>query len=119
MGTTLTLNSVARLMTYAWSGSNSFTASTLNPSIENVTAAANGTYTLTVTNANGCSASASNVSSNQCFASPKSKFGFSKMCGYDLDFECKPNVSLNGYYQQIPTLGTSHVYVQQKIQVLK
>jgi gliding motility-associated-like protein len=40
--------------TYSWSGPNSFTSAAQNPSIPNVTAAAAGTYTLTVTGANGC-----------------------------------------------------------------
>ena len=40
--------------TYAWSGPNGFTSSTQNPSIPNVSTAASGTYTLTVTSAPGC-----------------------------------------------------------------
>ena len=41
--------------TYSWTGPNSFTASTANPSIVNVSSADAGTYTVTVTVA-GCSA---------------------------------------------------------------
>jgi len=45
------------MTTYAWAGPNSFTSSIQAPSISNVTTTAGGTYTLTVTNANGCTAS--------------------------------------------------------------
>ena len=44
--------------TYSWTGANGFTASNQNPSISNVTTAASGTYTATVTDINGCSATA-------------------------------------------------------------
>jgi hypothetical protein len=40
--------------TYAWTGPNSFTSSAQNPSIENATTLATGTYTISVTNASGC-----------------------------------------------------------------
>ncbi|MCP9764303.1 beta strand repeat-containing protein, partial [Lacihabitans soyangensis] len=56
--TTLSFNSASGMSTYAWTGPNSFIANTQNPSITNVTTAANGTYTLTVTDANGCTTSA-------------------------------------------------------------
>jgi hypothetical protein len=59
VGGTLTFGSAAEMTNYAWTGPNSFTASTQNPSISNVTLAASGTYTVTVTSANGCTASAS------------------------------------------------------------
>ncbi|MCO5258527.1 MAG: gliding motility-associated C-terminal domain-containing protein [Crocinitomicaceae bacterium] len=39
---------------YSWSGPNGFTSTSQNPSISSVTAAAAGTYTLTVTDAGGC-----------------------------------------------------------------
>ncbi|SOE23843.1 hypothetical protein SAMN06298216_4221 [Spirosomataceae bacterium TFI 002] len=39
---------------YAWSGPNSFTASTANPNISNVTTVASGTYSVIVTSAAGC-----------------------------------------------------------------
>lgn len=39
---------------YAWAGPNGFTSMVQNPSISNVTVAANGTYTVTVTDAQGC-----------------------------------------------------------------
>src|SRR5208282_1406964 len=46
-------------VTYSWTGPNSFTASTQNPSITNALAAASGAYTVTVTDTNGCTASSS------------------------------------------------------------
>lgn len=45
------------MASYSWSGPNGFTSTVQNPTITGVTAAAAGTYTLTVTNAAGCSAS--------------------------------------------------------------
>ncbi|MDI1316154.1 GEVED domain-containing protein, partial [Flavobacterium sp.] len=41
---------------YAWSGPNGFSATVQNPSITNAQLAATGTYTLVLTNGNGCSA---------------------------------------------------------------
>jgi CHRD domain/Bacterial Ig domain/Ig-like domain CHU_C associated/PKD-like domain len=40
--------------TYAWTGPNSFTSSAQNPTIPNATTLATGTYTISVTNTNGC-----------------------------------------------------------------
>ncbi len=59
-GNTLSLtgSSTTPGATYAWSGPNSFTSSTQNPSIANATTAATGTYTLTVTGTNSCTANA-------------------------------------------------------------
>jgi hypothetical protein len=56
-GTTLNLTSTGG-GTYSWSGPNSFSSTLQNPAISNVTAAAGGIYTVSVTGANGCSASA-------------------------------------------------------------
>ncbi len=44
---------------YAWTGPNGFTSALANPVIHQATAAANGTYELTVTSVNGCTAAAS------------------------------------------------------------
>src|SRR5665213_1973634 len=43
---------------YSWTGPNSFTSLTQNPSIPNVTSSAAGAYTVTVKDANGCTAPA-------------------------------------------------------------
>jgi SdrD B-like domain/SprB repeat len=40
--------------TYSWAGPNAFTSTAASPSIANVTAAADGTYTVTVTDASSC-----------------------------------------------------------------
>jgi hypothetical protein len=60
VGETLNLNANATggtpPLTYSWAGPNSFTSTAAAPSIANVTAAATGTYTVTITNA-ACSAS--------------------------------------------------------------
>ena len=44
--------------TYAWTGANSFSSTLQNPSISSATTLASGTYQVTVTNANGCTATA-------------------------------------------------------------
>ncbi|NCI47602.1 beta strand repeat-containing protein, partial [Sediminibacterium soli] len=52
--------------TYTWSGPNSFAATTQNASITNVTMAASGTYTYTITDSKGCSQTiTANVTVNQ------------------------------------------------------
>lgn len=48
-------------VTYSWTGPNSFTSSTQNPSISSVTTAAGGTYNVTATNAAGCPSITSGV----------------------------------------------------------
>ncbi|MBO4615281.1 MAG: PKD domain-containing protein [Bacteroidales bacterium] len=59
-GQTITLQTTAT-GTYAWSGPNGFTSTLQNPTIENATLANAGTYTLVVSNANGCNAEASTI----------------------------------------------------------
>ena len=54
VGGTLNLTSSGGV-TYAWAGSDSFTSAVQNPSISNVTSLKSGTYTVTITNANACS----------------------------------------------------------------
>jgi hypothetical protein len=57
VGQTLNLTSSGGT-SYSWSGPNSFSSAIQNPTISSVTTAAGGVYTVTVTNANGCSATA-------------------------------------------------------------
>jgi gliding motility-associated-like protein len=73
-GNTLTLNAnttTAGSITYTWSGPNSFTSTTQNPSIPNATAAATGTYSVTAT-LNSCVsvAGTTNVTVYQTPAAP-------------------------------------------------
>ena len=56
-GSTLNLTSSGG-STYSWTGPNSFLSAVQNPSITNVTTAASGTYTVTVTDNKGCPATA-------------------------------------------------------------
>ncbi|MCZ2444189.1 MAG: gliding motility-associated C-terminal domain-containing protein, partial [Flavobacteriales bacterium] len=58
VGATLNLNSGGGTG-YSWIGPNAFTGNTQNPSITNVTAANGGVYTVTVTDVNSCTATAS------------------------------------------------------------
>ncbi|MES2371664.1 MAG: PKD-like domain-containing protein, partial [Bacteroidota bacterium] len=52
--------------TYNWSGPNSFSSTSQNPSIANATAAASGSYSFTVTDSKSCTATAtSNITVNQ------------------------------------------------------
>lgn len=56
-GQTLSLSSSGGV-TYAWSGPNGFSSTQQNPSVTGTTVASSGTYTVTVTNASGCSSTA-------------------------------------------------------------
>jgi gliding motility-associated-like protein len=57
VGQTINLNAGGGV-SYSWTGPNAFTNSTQNPSISNAQVANAGTYTVTVTDANNCSATA-------------------------------------------------------------
>ncbi|MEA5461780.1 right-handed parallel beta-helix repeat-containing protein [Arcicella sp. LKC2W] len=56
-GTSLNLSSDGGV-SYAWTGANSFSSTLQNPSISSATTLASGTYQVTVTNSNGCTATA-------------------------------------------------------------
>jgi CHRD domain/Ig-like domain CHU_C associated/Calx-beta domain len=57
VGNTLTLSSTVAT-SYLWTGPNSFSGTTQNPSVSNVSIVAGGTYTLRVTNVSGCTGTA-------------------------------------------------------------
>ncbi|MCZ2442343.1 MAG: gliding motility-associated C-terminal domain-containing protein [Flavobacteriales bacterium] len=56
-GSTLTLSTSGGTV-YSWIGPGGFSSSSQNPNIPNASSANNGTYTVTVTNASGCTGSA-------------------------------------------------------------
>ncbi len=69
-GNTLSLTaSTIAGATYAWTGPNSFTSSVQNPTITNVTTAANGTYSVTAT-VPGCPASAAGTTTVTILQTP-------------------------------------------------
>lgn len=53
-GDTLQLNTIEGAETYLWNGPNSFASASQNPSVLNFNDAAIGSYSLTISNANGC-----------------------------------------------------------------
>ena len=86
IGTTLAFNSVAGMITYAWTGPNSFSSGIQSPSIIGVTSAASGTYSLTVTNSNGCSASATTAVTINTLPLPNPSSDSPKCVGTTLAF---------------------------------
>ncbi|GIV40886.1 MAG: hypothetical protein KatS3mg034_0196 [Vicingaceae bacterium] len=117
-GQTLNLNAAAGMTSYSWSGPNGFSANSQNPSIPNASTAASGTYTVTVTDANGCSNTASiNVLVNASLSlTPSSN---SPICqGQTLNLSVSPNglvsyswTGPNGYSsnQQNPTINNATI----------
>lgn len=59
INSTIALDATAGGIAYAWSGPNNYTATTQSPTIPNTTLGMTGTYSVTVTFAAGCSATAS------------------------------------------------------------
>lgn len=53
-GSTLNLTSTNGMTVYSWTGPNGFNSNQQNPAVASITAADAGTYTVTVTDANGC-----------------------------------------------------------------
>src|SRR4030067_872021 len=70
-GQTLSLTASSTGTTYFWSGPNSFTSTSQNPTIAGVTTASSGTYSVTATN-NGCTSAAgtTSVTVNQIPSAP-------------------------------------------------
>jgi hypothetical protein len=60
-GQAINLTATDGFSAYAWSGPNSFSNATQNPSISNAQAINAGTYTVTVTDGNGCQTTSSTV----------------------------------------------------------
>lgn len=64
-GSNLSLNAAASggtgSLSFSWSGPNSFTAAVASPAISGAATTATGTYSVTITDANGCVATGSNV----------------------------------------------------------
>lgn len=85
-GATLNLSALGGVE-FAWSGPNSFTSAVQNPSIPSFNATMAGTYTVVVTDANGCSATANTVVNNCMGVAPV--LGLTDPCnctnGLDLD----------------------------------
>ncbi len=59
VGSAINLTSTAGGSSYSWTGPNGFTSSVQNPTISSATTAMSGLYTVTMTNASGCSNSSS------------------------------------------------------------
>ncbi len=61
-GLTLNLTAISpTAVSFSWTGPNGFTSSIQNPTIPNATPAASGLYSVTVTDTNGCTASATTI----------------------------------------------------------
>ena len=60
-GQSIVLSAASNATSFAWSGPNGYTSAEQNPTIANATTSNGGTYTVTATNANGCSATSSTV----------------------------------------------------------
>jgi len=57
VGSSISLISGVSGTSYSWTGPNGFSSTSASPSLQNVTTAMSGVYTLTVTNSNGCTSS--------------------------------------------------------------
>ncbi|MBL7815791.1 MAG: DUF11 domain-containing protein [Saprospiraceae bacterium] len=97
--------------TYAWSGPNSFTSTEQNPTISSATLAYGGTYTVTVTNAEGCTATATvsvSVTNNAC--SQTVTAAANTVCeGQTLNLTATPSVSGASYNWTGPNGFTSNL----------
>ena len=69
---------------YNWSGPNSFTNTGQNPAIAGVTTAATGTYTVNVTDANGCVATAT----TDVVITPANTISLTSATGTDAQTKC-------------------------------
>ena len=93
-GTTLLFTSVVSggtgTLLYSWTGPNGFTATTQNASVNNISLGAAGTYSLKVTDGNGCIATGTNTVSATVNPLPDANAGPDKPFNFD------GNTTLNG-----------------------
>jgi gliding motility-associated-like protein len=116
VGGTIELSSLPAGMTsYQWSGPQSYSAGTQNPSIPSATTLMAGTYTVTVTNSNNCTATASTIVVVNPLPTPYNVVGGGSYCaggtgvvvGLDnSQFNTTYTLYLNGVSTGTTTLGT-------------
>ena len=70
LGQTLSLSATAGANTYSWTGPNGFTSTSATPSVSSITSANAGTYNVTITDANGCTASTSTTVATTALPNP-------------------------------------------------
>jgi hypothetical protein len=89
--------------TYSWTGPNGFASSLQNPSITNISSADAGTYTVTVTDNNGCSAPATtNVS-----LTPPNTATLTSAAGTDAQTVCSGSMLTNITYSTTGATGAT------------
>jgi len=113
-GDTIHLTSSAGGTTYSWTGPNSFSSSSQNPTIINSTAAMSGIYTVTVTNAYGCSDT--DTAQVVLYQTPQtvSVLNVSRCMGDSLYLVANGSGTINWYSDSLLTnlvQGNSHTYI--------
>jgi hypothetical protein len=89
-------------VSYAWTGTNSFTSSLQNPIIPNATTLATGTYQVLATNANGCTATATtSVIVNAIPATPTTQANTSIILGSSISLSATGCTGVLKWYETI------------------